>query len=194
MTRSDNQSRGEKPAKNADVPAPPPASKKKPLEAVLTAVGKISPGRPPPPGTIALTPKPSIAPAPVIRPAMPAPGNIGPSSRSSESSLAAQELANAVSRGRWQEEYLPQKRGAPAGDPLHVRRTLIPILLTIGIILAAAGVLLLVDSQDNALADLFPQWAPIAMLVLAGLSLALGALNILSVKHALRRNEPRKGA
>ncbi len=65
-----------------------------------------------------------------------------------------------------------------------MRRTIIPILLTGGVILAGAGVLLLFGGEDNALSDLFPGWVPIMFCVLAFVCLGLGVLNMLAVKNA----------
>jgi hypothetical protein len=183
MTQSNNPIDPTNPHRNGDATELPPPPNKPPLEAVLTAIGATQSFRPPPPNSLNLTPKLSSAPPPVIRPHSPAPRNkIGLSSRSS----ATQEIASAISRGRWQDAIEPAKR-APTADPLHLRRTVIPILLTAGVIFAAAAAMLTIDFQDNALADLFPKWAPIGLLVLAGISLALAALNMLSVRNALRR-------
>jgi hypothetical protein len=70
-------------------------------------------------------------------------------------------------------------------DPLFLRRTLIPILLTGGLILAAFGAYLRLWRRDDALADLLPSWAPIAFIGLAVLFLGVGILNVLWVRHAL---------
>jgi hypothetical protein len=68
-------------------------------------------------------------------------------------------------------------------DPLFLRKTLIPILLTLTLILAGFGALLTLTGPDNALPDLFPTWMPLALFILATLFLVLAAINIWSVKR-----------
>ncbi len=74
--------------------------------------------------------------------------------------------------------------GVHTADPLHLRRTTIPILLTLGVILAGAAAILLFGGEDNALPDLFPGWVPIMFCVLASICLGLAVLNMLSVRNA----------
>jgi hypothetical protein len=121
---------------------------------------------------------------------------------------ATQEIADALSQERWTEgrDTVEGSAAAPAGgeaisrpryhgdreDPLFIRRTVIPILLTCGVILAGWGAMLLFGGEDNAMSELFPSWAPIMFFVLASVFLALGALNILAVRNAegeARRHE-----
>lgn len=165
--------------------------------------------RPPSAGLPHLTLKPSSAPPPRLRPAAPpdAPNNIGPGASSkpilTEVEISAtQEIAEALTSAHRSEAahvvprttqpapssaHAPAARaqpGARTADPLFVRRTIIPILLTGGVILAGAGALLLFDGEDNALADLFPGWVPIMFCVLASICLGFALLNMLSVKNA----------
>jgi hypothetical protein len=76
-------------------------------------------------------------------------------------------------------------------DPLFVRRMIIPILLTLGLLLCGAGTYLCVAGADDALSDLLPPWAPMAFIALGAMSLALGILNMLWVRQALTRPRPR---
>jgi hypothetical protein len=165
--------------------------------------------RPPSVGLPHLTPKASSAPVPRLRPVAPpeSANNIGPgailsSALSAAEISATQEIAEALSTAQWSEsrpasgkatQAAPSVAGAPMGrmhvrksgvDPLRMRRTIIPILLTGGVILAGAGVLLLFGGEDNALSDLFPGWVPIMFCVLASVCLVLGVLNMLAVKNA----------
>ena len=161
--------------------------------------------RPPSAGLPHLTLKPSSAPPPRLRPAAPpdAPNNIGPGASSkpilTEVEISAtQEIAEALTSAHRSEAahvvprttqpapssaHAPAARaqpGARTADPLFVRRTIIPILLTGGVILAGAGALLLFDGEDNA----FPGWVPIMFCVLASICLGFALLNMLSVKNA----------
>ncbi|HEX4053082.1 MAG TPA: hypothetical protein VHX86_02345 [Tepidisphaeraceae bacterium] len=114
---------------------------------------------------------------------------------------ATQEIADALSNVPWTDgddaqrnaDAIPASAAANVskahsrtgrGDPLFFRRTIIPILLTCGAILAGAGALLLFGGEDNALSDLFPTWTPFVFFVLAFIFLGFGALNVLAVKNA----------
>jgi hypothetical protein len=158
----------------------------------------LSPGsiRPPPAGAPRIPPKPSSAPPPRIV------TNIGlneqPIAAASTPVDPAQELADALSSAL--QGGSGHNVGAVAGqatsrlhhhahrdDPLQFRRTIIPICMTLGAILIGAGVLLLFSGEDNALPELFPIWAPILFFALAGLCLVIGAANVVSVRHALKK-------
>jgi hypothetical protein len=152
--------------------------------------------RPPAPDATALKPKASAAPAPRLRPTAPptAAKDIGPGTQSAASGDAADEIAEMFSGG--EASLISSGFGGGAAtsyghkphqrdDPLFIRKTLIPILLTFGIVLAGGGLMLLFGNEDNALADLFPAWTPIALFVLASIFLILAGLNMLSIK--LRR-------
>jgi len=81
----------------------------------------------------------------------------------------------------------PTSRTPLHDDPLFLRKTLIPILLTLTLILAGFGALLIFSGPDNALPDLFPAWMPLALFILAALFLILATINILSLrKYRLR--------
>ncbi len=143
--------------------------------------------RPPAPDATAMKPKPSAAPPPRLRPTTPSAAG----RESAESGDAADEIAQMFSGGEASlissgfgggAATAPGNKARQRDDPLFIRRTLIPILLTFGVILAGGGVLLLCSGQDNALADLFPGWTPIALFVLAAIFLILGGLNMLSMR------------
>jgi hypothetical protein len=166
--------------------------------------------RPPASGLPDLTPKPSSAPPPRLRPVAPleSSNNIGPGSRSPAPPLsdaetsATQEIAEALSSPQGREAARatgPSTKAAPSdarapitranqraggADPLVFRRTIIPILLTGGVILAGAGALLMFGDEDNALSDLFPGWVPMMFCVLALICLGFGVLNMLAVRNA----------
>lgn len=149
--------------------------------------------RPPAPDATPPKPKPSAAPAPRLRPTAPpmAANDIGPARESAAPGDAADEIAQMFSGGEASLVSSGFGSGAATStgnkprrrdDPLFIRKTLIPILLTFGIILAGGGILLLYGGEDNALAELFPAWTPIALFVLASIFLILGGLNMLSIK------------
>jgi hypothetical protein len=75
------------------------------------------------------------------------------------------------------------ERDSGSNNPLRFRRTVIPILLTLAAILIGWGILLITSGQNNALADLFPNWTPLALFGFALVFLALGLLNMLSIRN-----------
>jgi hypothetical protein len=118
--------------------------------------------------------------------------------------VSNQDLADALSRTAWDAARaedasviapsppvsalgLQRSTSTRGRDPLFLRRTIIPILLTGGLILAALGAYLRLWRRDDALADLLPSWAPIAFIGLAVLFLGVGILNVLWVRQALAR-------
>jgi hypothetical protein len=71
-----------------------------------------------------------------------------------------------------------------ATHDLHfVRKTMIPILLTFGVILAGWAALILTAGEDNALGDMFPHWTPFALLALAAIFVLLAIFNMFAVKN-----------
>jgi hypothetical protein len=180
-----------------------------PLEAPLIPVVNFKSFRPHAPYSSALTPKPSAAPAPRLRPNAPdvAPAGtdraVDPSRIEEQPLSAADEIAGMFRPGRPAEAGDSQASFDPAmmapaappahpvtkpasgfDDPLFFRKTIIPILLTFGVIFLGWGTLLLTSDQSNALADLFPGWTPFALLGAALVFLALAVFNILSIKNA----------
>jgi hypothetical protein len=163
------------------------------VEASFVPVADRKLFRPSTPDVTALKPKPSAAPPPRLRPTTPptAASDIGPARESAPSGDAADEIAQMFSGGEASlvssgfasgAATSPGNKPRDRDDPLFIRKTLIPILLTFGIILAGGGFLLLGGGEDNALSDLFPGWTPIALFVLAAIFLILGGLNMLSIK------------
>ena len=67
---------------------------------------------------------------------------------------------------------------------LSLRRTLIPILLTCGIILLVLGTMPFFLSEENPLSQL-PHWMSYSLWALGMFLLALGVVNMLAVKHLL---------
>ncbi len=157
-----------------------------PLEAPLIPVPDKN-FRPPPPSA-GLTPKPSSAPAPRMRPSAPrtSPEDLRAQSPAEPPATAADEIAGMYAGG--QAAFVspaphPASHHTPLhDDPLFLRKTLIPILLTLTVILAGFGALLILTGPDNALPDLFPTWMPLALFVLAIMFLILAAINIWSIK------------
>ena len=76
-------------------------------------------------------------------------------------------------------------------DPLFFRRTAIPILLTAGVVLCIAGAIIRAAGPDSAIQDVAQKPAAVVLLVLGAILIALGVLNMLSVRHALRDLGPR---
>jgi hypothetical protein len=71
---------------------------------------------------------------------------------------------------------------------LEYRRTLIPILLTTGVMLLIFGVLKFLAGPDSQLANI-PGWAPLMLLGIGVFLLVLAGINMLSVKHELAADE-----
>jgi hypothetical protein len=65
---------------------------------------------------------------------------------------------------------------------LNFRKTLIPILLTSGVILIGFASLKFMAGSDSMLTDM-PIWIPVILLLLAAMFLSLAAVNMLSVKN-----------
>ena len=152
-----------------------------------------------------MKPKPSAAPAPRLRANAPNPAlnEARPaafSSRSASPPLSeADEIAGMLAPGRAREADLqapfnpatmasqfpgPRKPVSGQRDPWFFRRTIIPILLTFGVILWVWGILLVTSGQNNALADLFPSWTPFVLFGMAAVFFVLGIANIMSLKNA----------
>jgi len=180
----------------------------KPVEAPLIPLINYQSFRPPAPGASTLTPKSSAAPAPRLRPTAPREAAMSPGISVPEgpplstadeiagmfSSSAVREAADV--QASFDSRQVLSANVSPAAlasrtkvakgfaDPLFFRKTTIPILLTLGVVLAGWGILLVTSGQDNALADLFPAWTPTALFSFAAIFLLLASFNILSVKNA----------
>jgi hypothetical protein len=83
--------------------------------------------------------------------------------------------------------FLPKHRagGAESAD-LRTKRTLIPILLTCGLLLPAIGTLKWAGGEDSAFAS-WDIWIPMLLAVAGLILLGLAVLNMLQVRHLLRR-------
>jgi hypothetical protein len=89
--------------------------------------------------------------------------------------------------------FIPKKKSTGSAEAraaiakkksLEYRRTLIPILLTSGLLLLGFGVLKFVAGGDSTL-QYIPSWIPIALLCAGVLLLALAGVNMMSVKQQL---------
>ena len=76
---------------------------------------------------------------------------------------------------------------------INFRRTLIPILLTSGVLMLAFGMLKFVIGPDSSLSDL-PTWISAVLFLLAAILLGFAALNMVSVKKALEHEATLKAA
>jgi hypothetical protein len=182
------------PAASKETTKPPsPQRPQVPLEVPLIAVPDRY-FRPPSPDA-GLTPKPSSAPAPRMRPTAPskAPGDLPTQSTPQAPATPADEIASVFAGG--QAAFVTpasiagsaaphRTAGSAADDPHFIRKTVIPILLTLGLILAGAGALLIFSGEDNALPDLFPSWMPMALLIVAALFIILALVNIWSLRNS----------
>jgi len=152
--------------------------------------------RPPSPGAAPPTPKPSAAPAPRLRPTAPAARGDAPLPSAEVQASPTDQLADMLAAQRSNAAKTSAssashaKVAARAQDPFFFRKTIIPILLTFGIILAGWATLILTAGDDNALGDMFPRWTPIALSALALIFFLLAALNMLAVRKD-EANSPR---
>jgi hypothetical protein len=97
----------------------------------------------------------------------------------------------------------PNLSGAPAPDAsvfaprcstrdliaerrIHNRRTLIPILLTCGVLMPAVGSLKWLRGPESAFAT-WPIWAPLLLVACGVLLLLLAIANMVQVRHMMRR-------
>lgn len=88
------------------------------------------------------------------------------------------------------EEMLLHKRPAPPRAPrkllsrsIFFKQTMIPILLTLGVILAGLGGWLISMGEDSPLVNAV--WIPIALLAFGGLMLVFAVITMLQVKAQL---------
>jgi hypothetical protein len=159
--------------------------------------------RPPPVDAPRPPPKPSSAPAPRLRPNAPFTAAVDVENIPHAPLSPADDLADTVSRGTLSQvaavdafdsasladaaRRAPLRRNLPpAHDPLFFRKAAIPVLLTFTVLPAAAAILIATSGEDNALPDLFPTWAPLALLAISAICLAMAALNMLAMKNAIK--------
>jgi hypothetical protein len=74
---------------------------------------------------------------------------------------------------------------------VEFRRTMIPVLLTCGVLMLVFAVLKFLARADSPLADL-PMWLPVVLIITAIALLGLGVLNMLSVQNSLAAIDPPK--
>lgn len=100
---------------------------------------------------------------------------------------ATPELAGTAAVTTAQPETAPAlpHRHDHTGEPAPLRRTMIPIFFTLGLMLGATGVDLLVNRADEDLAALLPRWSPTVLIVFAGILLLVALANIVSVRRIL---------
>jgi hypothetical protein len=150
--------------------------------------------------------------APVSRPQMP--GAAGPRVRPASPTdampppSAAQELANALAQTSWEtgdanaddlsvlapeapKSMLGRTAKRSERDPLYARRTMIPILLTMGLILISAAAWIMIAGPESAIGDFVPHWGPVVLCGLGAITEILGVLNMVSVKNAIGSQSPR---
>ena len=80
-------------------------------------------------------------------------------------------------------------RDLVADRRIHNRRTLIPILLTCGVLLPAVGSLKWVRGPDSPFAS-WPVWAPVVLALCGLVLLTLAVGNMVQVKHMMQRSAP----
>jgi len=152
-----------------------------------------------PPALNAPRPPPKASSAPAPRPSAPSRPEFSPPTPHASVS-SADDLASALSHGTSNQAALvnapdsasladavshaPSRLTRPAGhDPFFFRKASIPILLTFAVVPFCGAVLLTTSGEDNALPDLFPPWAPLALLAISAVCLALAALNMLAMRN-----------
>lgn len=179
-----------KPKPLAGRPVAPPPAGARPLQ----PPGSAAPPAPRPPGAASAAP-PSAAtrsaspsrpaspgPARPAAPTVPTPNVHDPQARAIDEDDRV--IVPAPSADVFRPRGLAASTSRAPGRALALRRTLIPILLTAGVILVALGLLRLLWQTDNPLAGL-PAWLVAVMFVFALVLWGLAAVNMLAVKHQL---------
>jgi hypothetical protein len=82
----------------------------------------------------------------------------------------------------------PRPKKIPLHARLSFRRTIIPILLTMGVALPACAVWWMMQDEDSPLKLLGLRF-PITLTVVGVVFLALGIVNVIQVKHQLLADE-----
>ena len=171
-------------------PATAAASVNRPLQ----PPGSAAPPAPRPPGAAAdNTPATASRSGAASRPASPGPARpaapvIASQSASEPQAQVIDDDDRVIVPAPTADVFLHHGTGASARRPparrLSLRRTLIPILLTAGLILFALGLLRFLWTENNPLAGLQP-WLVAIMFVFALVLWGLAAVNMLAVKHQL---------
>jgi hypothetical protein len=173
-------------------PPPPPVVKQPEIIEEPAAAVRISPTKP-----RAKSSAP-VRPAAPQRPAVPPPIAVPqtPVQEAQPEDNFVVEAEDAV--------IMPEMPVEAMGHPVHhaarersrylrsigVRRTIIPVLLTLGVMLLAASTVRYFVSEDAPLSAL-PPWSSIAGYIIGGMLLFVAALNILQVRSELARIESR---
>ena len=173
-------------------PPPPPVVKQPEIVEEPAAAVRISPAKP-----RAKSGSPA-RPAATQRPAVPPPIAV-PQAPVQEAEPEDQFVVEAEDS-----VIMPEMPVEALGHPVHhvarernrylrsigVRRTIIPVLLTLGVMLLAASTVRYFVSEDAPLSAL-PPWASIVGYVIGAMLLMVAALNILQVRSELARIESR---
>lgn len=130
-------------------------------------------------------------PARPLRPAQPAPAH-QPLRRLAPTTTPEPQQQQRITPAAKQapKPATPARAAAPVlhAKHLELKRTLIPILLTLGGLLPLLGALSLALGDESPLADQF--LIPVLMLVLGALILASAIFTMLQVRHAMRSARP----
>jgi hypothetical protein len=110
----------------------------------------------------------------------------GAASASSDDILAAPAPDASV--------FAPRRptRDLVADRQIHHRRTLIPILLTCGVLMPAVGALKWLRGPESPFAA-WPVWAPIALAACGVVMLLLAVVNMMQVRQMMRGAKRRRG-
>ena len=84
--------------------------------------------------------------------------------------------------------YASARIAPPKYQNLEYKRTIIPVLLTMGICLAAIATSKFVFAEDTKLGNL-PTWVPIALYVFAAAAVAFALLTMVQVKSTLAQQQ-----
>lgn len=190
------------PAGQAPQPPPPPASPRPQPRPAVPGIVPVPPAPRPAPA----------APAPprTVRPAAPPVDPAEAARRAHERALREQAAAlgaapptddDAVAVPAPPVDYLARHLGGggvaasarrePYLRGVEFKRTVIPILLTLGVALPVLGALRYVVGQGSPLAE-FPGWVSYALFATGAVLLALAVMNMAQVKHQL--DAARRGA
>lgn len=150
-----------------------PTGSSAPLAASGDASGDASNAPPP-------APRRTRAAAPVVRPATP---NVMPSPRVRET--AASQAGSRLPTGATSTKTAPASASPPLYRRIEFRRTLIPILLTLGAMLPVLGALPFIVRADSPLAAAQNREVTITFVSVGLVLLLLAVVNMVQVRHEL---------